>query len=565
MASGEPEDAALPGRVAAAFGGALAAVVRPGGVVVLELPTLEPFAEIGLPGEPETTEVAFLEDRPRLAVLSRGTLYLIDPSGPEKLGELALRGAPRLVAVSGGTLLLGGAVPSLVDTGRLPLRAHPLPLRTPLAAGARLAPGRFLIAAGGAIEEWDAAARAPVRRLRVDRPLDPTHIGGTGQRMWMVLRAAPRTLEIISMANRVSRRAELPEPIGYVVAQPAGDLLVAIGAKTRTAYVIDLVRDRLPAPLDGGATVGAAWIDPTGVLLESAEGQVAIFTMPVLAPQAAAAEAPAAAEANPKRLAHEAMRFDTLPGVLPPPQAAAASPPGPAGAPPDEEPPSPLTDRPGVLSPSVPELPNIGSWRTDLVAWARGARRTLPKRTRIDELALRLELDDARFAIALLYGARLLGTNGVAPVELAAVSAWDWTEALGHGRLAALGLVRRYRERWRLAPEALAFLDEHPPIRGELVPGAGAPPPGSVALLSREPAALRAAAAQLGALLVPNAHGERDPRRFLLEARIRGALPVVPTEELRSKLEASARAAVVVADPARARELGLSVIDGRSP
>lgn len=90
-------------------------------------------------------------------------------------------------------------------------------MRNPVIVAGRLGPGRFLVASGGALEEWDGETRAPVRRLRVDRPVHPEHLGGNAERIWIVSRNACNLVEVVSLANRSTRRIELPEPVARVV------------------------------------------------------------------------------------------------------------------------------------------------------------------------------------------------------------------------------------------------------------------------------------------------------------------------------------------------------------
>jgi hypothetical protein len=69
------------------------------------------------------------------------------------------------------------------------------------------------------------------------------------------------------------------------------------------------------------------------------------------------------------------------------------------------------------------------------------------------------------------------------------------------------------------------------------------------------------AAQWVGCLLVPNRRGERAPRRFLREARIRGVTPLVPWTLFDGTLEAPPPSAVVlVEDATEAEGLALPVV-----
>jgi hypothetical protein len=182
-----------------------------------------------------------------------------------------------------------------------------------------------------------------------------------------------------------------------------------------------------------------------------------------------------------------------------------------------------------------------------------------------DEIATRLGLAaDLRPAIWLLYGAYLGGDSTVAPLDLAAALDWNWDEVLGDGALRASGLVCTRRGRVRLADEALAALDGRPPRTGALV-RAGVGNGATVALVAPpeiETSTLAAwAAPTVGTLLAPGPLGERVPHRFVLEARIRGAAPLVPWRRFSGALEVPpVRSAIVVDAPAIAESLAVPVV-----
>lgn len=561
------------GRLTAVFGGQLAALVQPSRVIVLALPSLLPYAELGIEGDHESTDVAFTEDGTRIVVVARAAtltqLHAIDPTGPDKVGDLVLRGAARLVAVAGSHAVLATATAThVVDLAKLPLTTHVLPLRAPLAAAARVGATRLLVASSGSIEEWDIVTRAPAKRLRVDRPIDPVGVGGNPQRIWMVLRNAPRCVDIISLANRSTRRIELPEELVHAIPHPSGDLLVSVGA-SRTAYLLDLARERAPITLDCGPVWDAAWLGPTSLLANPVEGRLAIVSTPVFGRTTAPAfDVPDAGELDDAPA--EVPAPEGTPGPQPPeasvPRPMFETSPPPVAREPaadDADLPLPALERIATLSPAIPDLPRSGGWRGDLVAWARGVKRAAPERSPLTDLVARLQLEDVRHAVGLLYAARLVGNNGVSIAELASVLAWKWDVALGAGPLAACGIARLRGERWHLVDEVAAHLDDRPPLAGVVVPGLGTSP-ANVAIVADEGLSLeqvaRAAAPRVGSLFVPNARGERRPAAFMLEARVRGVIPLVPWERFRSRVGWPELAAIVVSLPERAHELGIPIV-----
>ena len=176
------------------------------------------------------------------------------------------------------------------------------------------------------------------------------------------------------------------------------------------------------------------------------------------------------------------------------------------------------------------------SWRDELATWVRAVAagsvdRTPPAPPEIEALAARFELPPQLVpALGLLYGSHLVGERGAAPIDVARVLGRRWDEALGTGQLAALGLATYADSRVRLAGPLLRVLDELPVTTGILVGE-----PGAVALLgpcvvvAADPilanVAQRYLASVGGAILA--AHADADPGEVLVEARARGAAPML--------------------------------------
>ena len=133
-------------------------------------------------------------------------------------------------------------------------------------------------------------------------------------------------------------------------------------------------------------------------------------------------------------------------------------------------------------------------------------------------LVTRLDLsDELRPALALLYGAHLAGSHGVAPGAVAQVLGGRWDEALGRGELAQRGVTSMRESRVHLAPALLRVLDELPPMTGTLV---GAP--GPVALIAPctvvadgpLPIIAEACLASIGGAILA-AHPDVDPQELV--------------------------------------------------
>lgn len=187
-------------------------------------------------------------------------------------------------------------------------------------------------------------------------------------------------------------------------------------------------------------------------------------------------------------------------------------------------------------------------WRDDIARWTHDATidaqlAAAPSLVPIDLLVARYELSPSLApALALLYGAHLLGESGVAPIDLARVAGWP--EALGRGELAEkrAAVYGDARSRIRLATPAQRVLDELPPETGRLVGT-----PGMVALLgpcvivAQGPLSIVAQACITsigGAILAahepgnaleegPEMRASPDPVKVVAEARAYGAAPMM--------------------------------------
>ena len=237
-----------------------------------------------------------------------------------------------------------------------------------------------------------------------------------------------------------------------------------------------------------------------------------------------------------------------------PTTAPATSTPAPATSTPTTTTPA-ATPTPTDDAPLAPPLSRRGTWRNRLCEWSArmladaGRPLDLPEpddASRLADAVERLELDGRTTrALALVYGARLLGETAVPAATVARALANgtpptenDWDEALGRGLLGRLGLVRVRRGRLELRALPARFLDGEPPRLAIMPAGDGelAMPRGAVvhdaadATLA-ETGALLAARFGCPVALVPLPPTGPDAlplvERALLEARLHGAWPLV--------------------------------------
>lgn len=206
-------------------------------------------------------------------------------------------------------------------------------------------------------------------------------------------------------------------------------------------------------------------------------------------------------------------------------------------------------DQPAATARSEP-IAHRRDWRDDLLEQLRDGRiaALLPSPLMLT-LLQRLELDRDREralvpVIHALYAAHLLGRTGIAASEVAEILSGQpapdrWREAFGEGVLGQIGLVRHRHSLLRLSAAALRVLDERPAKHGVVVGSAvGAPRRTAACVVGAHGVAIAERVAQRlgGAVLAmtspPRSGG--DLRRACLEARLRGAIALVPYPSLSS-------------------------------
>lgn len=527
------------------------AMVEEGRVTVVDVQTMTALAEIGLPGPVADSDVALVGNPPKLLVITRlageTRLFVVDPAGPEKLGEATIRANLRLGAIADEWVLLIGATTALVDLRSVERPPSTLPVRGAVLAAGSLGGTHMVLAMSGAIEEWDASTRAPVRRLRLDRPLDVVMIGGSERRMWMVPRAAPQRIEIVSSETRSTRSVDLPEPITHLHAHDRVDVLIAVGADA--AYIVRADREQL-VRVPRGPLHDCVWVK-NQLVVWPVDGYPELVTAPIDLGESAgsdgealedeeepAAPAPALPAEVRAELASQNLRAPMTTPTFSERLASWKSKLEESRNAPVTTPMAPEIAAANATA-QILERRTAGGWRGEIAAWARAiagrSHRPMPflDPPLLDEMMVRLGLGaELRPAIVLLYGAHLNGGDGVSRYDLASVLDWRWA-AIPEGPLASSGIVRAKKSRFSLVREAACALDEAPPRRGTLIgAGTGASDSALVAPATIDPAELSAWGEKLAhaPLLVANERGKARLDRFVLEARIRGAVPVVPDD-----------------------------------
>jgi len=536
--------------------GTQVAMIEDGRITVIDLGTMKARSEIGFAGATADTDIALAGVPAKLVVVTRmpteTRLFVVDPAGPEKLGEATTRPNMRLGAVAGDNVLLIGATTALLDLRNLDRPPSTLPVRGAVTAAGAMGDTRIVLVMAGALEEWDASTRAPVKRMRLDRPLELHTIGGSERRIWMVLEKAPQQIEIMHSETKSTRVIAVPEPILRLHAHPYVDVLLAVGATS--TFVVRTDRDQI-TQVPGGPFHDCVWAG-NQIVAWPVEGYPQLIASPIELKEVASVDdddgdtdtesttesqtteasrpVPASARAEvasqnlrtalaqptfSERLASWRSKLDDSRGPTPA---------------------VPATETSADATAHILERRSAGGWRGEIATWARAvlgrSHRPMPflDPAILDELMLRFQLGaEVRSAIVLLYGAHLLGGEGVGRYDLASVIEWRW-DALATGALATCPLVRERKDRFVLLREATAALDEAAPRRGTLI-GTGSGDPGQSALVAPPSVDAHAIAAwgdkpANAPLFVANARGHARLDRFVLEARIRGAVPVLPDD-----------------------------------
>ena len=575
-------------RIAVSGDGTLAAITEPTRITIVDLPSCAVVAEVGIDLAASTTEVVWVGPPLRLLVLARydehSSAHLLDPNGPRTIAEIRLESPMRMFAAVGSYALAVGSHAAILTAGEAHLTPYQFPSRViPVAAGA--AASQFVVALPGSVEEWDPVSRMPKRRLRLPRPAVISAVGGSDRVVWITTQQNPARLDVMPLVNRGQPKThELPEAIAASSGHPRSDLVVCVGADSGRLYAVDLdgrtrlrtiAADGIDRPDAAGLVIGRS----VGVVVAQVDRALAFVALDSREVEPAAAPIPRHREEPPPRRALEVtVENEEDDGPMWPtsaPIAAFAPPPSPAepGPTPAPRPPAAawstvsenVTPRPLKRPADGEALPPRPTWRDDVVIWARAIMagtfdRATPPAPPIELVAARFELPPRLVpALVLLYGAHLAGEHGCAPVDLSRVLGRRWDDALGRGELAASGIVIHERSRVYLRPTIVDVLDDQPPVTGTLV---GEPSAmtllGPCTVVASDDSLIAIAERFLlsagGAILA--AHHAADPVDLVLEARARGAAPMLHFDAGR-KLRASDAVILVVASEQIAEQLGI--------
>lgn len=575
---------AHPPRLTGSAAAGLLACHDGGRVLLFGLDDLKEAGEVALAVDADA-DLGFVGNR--LLVLSRAadgtTVHLIDPHQLRVVATAAIDAAARLL-ICVGTHAMVAAKSSLLilEADGDELSQQPVPLRgAPSSAGA-LPDGRVLVNVGGHVETWDLELRRPLHRIRADHQLAAQFLGGARDQIWMIPSARASHLEVLPLDGRGPWARPVDGPVLAAAGLVGTDALVLASAAGAPELVSLARRDGPITPLP----------QPPATALWLGDAEPAIL---VTAAQGAPLRSWVLSTSGGHHTATPRATSDTTtPDAAP--DEAAASPVEPAPAAP-VEPSSSATPVPVAVSvsdrlrawrerlrPARASRPlanasraELGAWRTALASWGRAQleRATAEpppwdEQSSLARAAAHLDLPvGASRGLALLYAAHLLGGR-VARADLAAAiaDATSWDEALGHGTLRQRGVARWGRSAIWLVSEMTAALDELPPRHARMIAG----PEGSLLALAGPCAVLAAtdgelvAAAERAAVTLGTTIAILDEDRdalaaALLEARVRGAVPMLTAPALAGEawLDELGTAVVAVPEPGLAA-LGIPLL-----
>ncbi len=440
---------------------------------------------------------------------------------------------------------------------------EPIALREPLLL-ATGAPEERLLAASrtreAQLECWDPFLRRALFRLNL--PLLPrAQLAGFSARrrlLWIADAGPKGTLEVFRFSDgRLQARVELGTSIVGAAGHPdAPRLIVATRAADEAPLALVELdfqagdRRALTPPFSPRAICVVEGAEPALVLVD-AGAPTWMPLHPAAPPEPIATTTLPAATATTATKGHPRVSDPAdWRGKLHAAKAGSAQ-----VAPAAKAPPPPARTAVALAATEPVEAPGepAAHWRDELCDWAdkqlAAPRRALetpapPAESTLATAIARLALDErAARALALVYGARLLGHAGVPAATVARALGESegadeaaWNEALGRGLCGQLGLLRAPDGRLTLSAPAARFLDGAPsrvPIvsggAGDLeLPGGNVRLDGGAEPLPQIGARL---AAQHGydvaLLLVDSPAPARTLASMLVEARLHGAWPVV--------------------------------------
>lgn len=421
----------------------------------------------------------------------RGAVTLYSPPNFELMARLDLDSAAKLVAVTGPRLALltpDGKQCQVIRSAGRALAAQKLETSGPIEFVVGLERNQLMLGLLKKVEVWDAVSGRPLLRPQFQLPPPPRVLGTAAGHMWAMHQGADEIF-VYRLSDGRPFRHYAGSQIRDVISHPASPVLVLVTERGLVrlhcyAHSLQLI-DGVPEER-GALALHAVGEDVAVIGYTGGEAPPWQLPLTAAAPQAQITNESTGVTSSPATRTTESTKGKAWREPLV----------------------SLATD---ILKGDSPEIP------------------TFAVDTELGELSHRLALSmPARRALITLYATHLIGTPALSISRLATVIG-DWSDALGQGDLAALGMLRRKHGTVALRTAVTDFLDGAAPRNVRIVGGAATQPRAGAFRLSRDArpdAEIETVLVeQLGRIAV--VQGSLGPA--LLEARLHGATAVSTT------------------------------------
>ena len=488
---------------------------------------LEPDSDLAAVGPPNALVAVMRGAEPRV--------MLYQPPYLDAAARHDLEVPMRLAAVTGPRIILttlDAKQVTIIRAAGRGLSAHTLDPSSSVEFAVGLERNQILLGLLRKLEVWDAVSGRPLLRLQLQLPPPPRSVGAAQGHLWVTRPGSDEVL-VFRLSDGRPFRHHVGAPVVDVICHPASPLIVLVTGRGLVrlhcfAHSLHVVE----APWTTGMPLAQLVAGDDIALLGLAEGASEPWRVALAgsgAPLVASAESEEPGEPAQAPLANAAEKLRAM--------RARTAEPGETRTPsrPATEPPvSGQSNRATPVSlDDAPARTRDKAWRQPLAAYALELSRGLDSETpvvavdtELGELAHRLGLSaGARRALIALYGLHLVGDPAISIARLGQALG-DWTEGLGQGDLAALGMLRRRNGKVSLRPSVTDLLDHVPPRAIRVVGGGTSSPHKGAARLARDGKPVAELELELATRLGRIAVLQSSITQGLLEARLRNATAV---------------------------------------
>ena len=483
---------------------------------------LEPDSDLAAVGPPSALVAVLRGAEPRV--------MLYQPPYLDAAARHDLEAPMRLVAVTGPRVILTSLDAKqvlIVRAAGRGLSTAALDPSSTVEFAVGLERNQILLGLLRKLEVWDAVSGRPLLRLQLQLPPPPRSVGAAQGHLWVTRPGSDEVL-VFRLSDGRPFRHHVGAPVLEVICHPASPLIVLVTVRGLVrlhcfAHSLHVVE----APWVSGTPLAQLVAGDDIALLGLADGATEPWRVALAGTGAplVASETDEAAEPAQAPLANAAEKLRAMRA-----RSGESTPSTPIASEP-----APVT-RAAPIYDDAPARTRDKAWRQPLAAYALELTRGLDSETpvvavdtELGDLAHRLQLSaGARRALIALYGLHLVGDPAISISRLGQALG-DWTEGLGQGDLAALGMLRRKNGKVSLRASVTDLLDHVPPRTIRVVGGGTSSPHKGVARFARDGKPLAALELELATRLGRIAVLQSSIGQGLLEARLRNATAVAFT------------------------------------